>query len=139
VEVVTGDLLVARLAPWSPDGLEKAADRQFREEQNDGVAQPMYSVSVFVTPVEPGRDLTETMIGLCGHIRQIPLNAKWVTFTTGRKLADQNFTLRLSEPPPKHYDVLIGPSLDAARVSSLSAVLSEYPRRRFPACDQPVT
>jgi hypothetical protein len=52
VEVVTGDLLVARLAPWSPDGLEKAADRQFREEQNDGVAQPMYSVSVFVTPVE---------------------------------------------------------------------------------------
>jgi hypothetical protein len=134
MDVETGDLLVARLWRWDADRLRQDAERDHRERLAAGEAEPDYSVSVFAKPKIGGQAVEDLMHELCEHILQVPRSANWVTFSTGTRLLKAGFPLRLSEPPPHHYDVVLGTDLELADVKGLAEVLGEQDKRRFPAC-----
>ena len=133
MDVEMGDLLVARLWQWDAERLRKDAERDHTDRLAAGEADPDYSISVFAKRRNEGQPVEALIQDLCQHIGEYR-SAWWVTFTTDRRLRGEGFLLRLSEPPPDHYDVVLGADLDSADLPGLAAVLGELPRRRFPTC-----
>ena len=133
VEVEAGGMLVARLWRWDEERLRKDAERDHRERLVSEEVDPDYSISVWAMPKPEKKAVDDLMQELCQHI-QAYRSAAWVTFTTRQRLHENGFSLRLSEPPPRHFDVVLGNDLESADFKGLEAILGEEPRRRFPAC-----
>jgi len=134
VHVEPGDLLVARVWRWDAERLRLDAERDHAVDLAAGIQNPEYSISVFARRHQAGEDIEAAMRDLCQRINR---RAQWVAFTTDRILRGKGFELRRNEPPPDHYDVLLGSDLARADVAGLEAVFSEHPRRRFPSCQLP--
>jgi hypothetical protein len=132
VEVEPGDLLIARVWRWDAPRLLLDAERDHAVQVSEGAVNPDYSISVFGRTHAPADNVEDAMRDLCGRINR---KAAWVAFTTGSALRDKGFTLRLSEPPPSHYDVVLGSDLAQADVAGLEALFVEHDRRRFPSCE----
>jgi hypothetical protein len=133
VEVTGGELIIARLWRWDAERLQMDADRDHAEQLAAGEVDPDYSISVFGLQVDEGMTAEEAMRALCERI--VPhRSANWVTFTTEQRLSEEGFKIRLREPPPAHYDVILGTDLDVADVARLAGIFNEHQRRRFPSC-----
>jgi hypothetical protein len=124
--------LIARLWRWDAERLRADASADYLDRLASGDENPDYSVSVWGVPKPGDKDVETLMRDLCEYVRQVR-DARWVAFTTDRRLRDKGFPLRASGPP-RHYDVVLGTDLAQADVDGLAGVFSEHERRRFPAC-----
>ena len=133
LHVENGDLLVARLWRWDEERLREDAERERREQLASGVAFPDCCVSVWGMIKTPDCPLDALVSRLCEHMFTYR-TAKWVAFTTDRRLKSSRFELRLREPPPCHYDLVLGTDFEAADYAGLAALFDEYGRRKLHEC-----
>jgi len=129
VEVRAGDLLIVRFSPMRLEKLIEDAE----DEAADCIAhgEPVvYSISTFGL-VRPSSDVTvdDLIMTICA---EAPVGGKNIWLTTARDLSAARFNVQRSEPPPHHYDVILGDKLDEADVQRLVDLL-EPGRRRNPA------
>jgi len=130
VEAQPGDLIVARLWRWDVERLRLDAETDYRERVRLGQRDPYYSISAWALRLPSEGDVEATVEALFVHIRNFR-TARWAAVTTDRRLRSKGFDISISEPPPKHYDVVLGRDLAAADFDGLEAVFNEDDRRRF--------
>ncbi|GAA4718811.1 hypothetical protein [Phytohabitans rumicis] len=129
VEVPEGELLIVRFSPMSFDRLKAQAE----EEADDCAARGeslVYSISTFGlvrSNVETGID--DLVIQIC---KEAPVSGKNIWLTTERDLSSAGLAVRRSEPPPHHYDVILGSESVEADIWKLVR-LFEPNKRRNPA------
>lgn len=129
VEVPPGELLVVRFAPVRPEKLieQARAEAAYCAQRGE---PPVHSVSVFglIRP-DPQTSLDTLIETIC---REAPVGGRNVWLTTRTDLAAVGLTVRPSEPPRHHHDVVFGEQLDPTDVQAFVQLL-ERDKRRNPA------
>lgn len=110
------------------------ADMQEALADDPEAAPPYYAVSTFGAVKEPGVDVETLMMELAASI---PRRSNWIVFAGHRELEAEGFPVRQTEPPPGHYDAILGDALRNEDIARLHAVFDRYERRRFPTCQVP--
>lgn len=128
LEVETGDLLLVRFSPMNVQA--------FMEDAEDSAAEcvgrgdpPVYSISTFGAFKPADVTVEDLLLRICD---EAPVTGRRVWLNTRSALMKLGFSAQLSEPPPHHYDVVLGGELLLADVERL--VKSFEPgRERNPA------
>lgn len=130
MEIEQGDRLVARVWRWDAERLRKDAEADHAQQVALNYAEPDYSVSVFASPVvhEPGQ-VEEIALRLERNLLE-HRSFRYITFTTMSRLTASGFEVRLNEPPPDHYDVVLGTELNEDALTKLSAIFDENEKRK---------
>jgi hypothetical protein len=110
------------------DKLREAAEDEAAECRADG-RQVVHSISTFGMHRTRGVTEDEIIVTIC---REAPVGGRNVWLTSSSELLNAGFEIELSEPPPHHYNVILGPELISADIKRLVEVL-EPNRRRNPA------
>lgn len=111
--IADGDLLVVRMWRWDADKLIEDAERSRREAVSDRLVD--CNVSVYAMVKRPAESVEGLAQRLCRYlIDERGPRARRVAFTTGQRLQTRGFHLRLAEPPPHHYDLILGPDEQSA-------------------------
>ncbi|MEV0483167.1 hypothetical protein AB0I69_21490 [Streptomyces sp. NPDC050508] len=119
-DVLVGDLMIARFAPYSAEKIKEKAERDYERLRLEGKA-PFYGISTYAI-VRP--DEETTVEDLITHICQtVKINGRKVAVTTRRHLEAEGFRVERSEPPRHHHDVILGNELRDSDVKRLEAVL----------------
>ena len=129
LQVDPGDQVVIRAWQWDEARLRQDAELDFAEQQSMGIENADYSISVFMSEACNGEAVDE--------LKKQPLErltaerrVRRATYTTRRRLEEAGFTTRLNEPPPGHYDVVLGTDLSTSDVAGLASVFGQEPRER---------
>lgn len=121
-----GQLLIVRFAPVRVDKLIEAAEDSYAECLRRG-EQPVYSISTFgLLRTDEAQSVEDMVDQIC---REAPCGGRNVWLATADALAGEGFEVKLSEPPPRHYDVVLGDVLSTPDVDRLVAVLATGRRR----------
>jgi len=115
LELKTGDLLLVRFSPMNVDALMEDAEDAAAECEEYG-DPPVYSISTFGAVKPAGVSVEDLLLRIC---TEAPVSGKRVWLNTEDALARVGFTAQLSEPPPHHYDVILGDELLLADVERL--------------------
>jgi hypothetical protein len=128
VEVEPGGLLLVRFSPMNADGITSAANESADECEAAGEAR-VYSISTFGLTRGPDESMDDLVLRIC---EGSDCNGRTVWVAAQTALEEDGFEVQLSEPPPNHYDVILGEELRVPDVEEL--VKSFEPgRRRNPA------
>lgn len=125
-EFAEGGLVLIRFAPFSAAKLlEQAEDHYFTAEFE---GRPLrYAVSMFgrVLGADEHVDTLVQEVATEAGLR----NGGKVAVVPADVLMGDGFSVHLTEPPPNHYDVELGPSLDEGQADRLSQL---FQRERRP-------
>lgn len=125
-EVLVGDLMVARFAPFSAEKIKEKAERDYERLRMEG-KPPVYAISTFAI-VRPDEQTTidDLITTICQSVK---INGRKVAVTTRRHLEAEGFRVERSEPPAHHHDVVLGDELREMDVKRLEALLLPGVRR----------
>jgi hypothetical protein len=106
LDVATGDLLLVRFSPMNVQALlEDAEDSAEECITND--EPPVYSISTFGLVKAADVTVSDPLLRICS---EAPVTGKKIWLNTGSAIDKIGFAAQLSEPPPHHYDVILGGS-----------------------------
>ncbi|MEV5747159.1 hypothetical protein AB0L00_05020 [Actinoallomurus sp. NPDC052308] len=115
LEVEAGELLLVRFSPMNVPKLVEDAEDSADELVARG-EKPIYSISTFGLVKTPDASVEDLIVRICA---EAPCGGKTIWLTTGSALTEAGFEPRLSEPPPHHYDVVLGERLLVSDVERL--------------------
>lgn len=132
MDLQPGDKLVVRGWKWDAETLRQSAEVSYRQQVEEGVADPEYSVSVFASaePLPDGFDLDTEKRKLVAELLNQPRNTRWAAFTSESRLTAEGFMLHQSEPLPYHHDLVLGKQLRTDVLSTLESIFKEQPREK---------
>lgn len=134
-EVPVAEKLAVRAWSWKPEALERSATREFQarlvQADEHGTASPVdYRISVFARGRGPTESTTELLASLISHAKAQLGEVRWIAAVTETELAEEGFSLELSEPPPHHHDIVLGDHPETLRSQVLCDVFSIHERIR---------
>lgn len=116
---------------WDRETLTIDAQKDMRERE--ALDLPLvHSVSVFALRPAPGESFDETVERLGKHILQYR-RSKWLAVTTAADLERKGFAIEINEPPPDHYDVILGELLTDTAIVALEDLFNARDRRKLVA------
>ncbi|MDX3294629.1 hypothetical protein PV569_13025 [Streptomyces scabiei] len=125
-DVLAGDLMVVRFAPYSAEAMLRKAERDYQRLIDEG-KRPVYAISVFaIVRLNETTTVNDLIIEIC---KTAPAGGKKCAITTERRLNEEGFRLERSEPPRHHHEVVLGQELRETDVKRLEGVLAPGIRR----------
>ncbi|NGO09312.1 hypothetical protein G5C60_17315 [Streptomyces sp. HC44] len=131
-DVLVGDLLIARFAPFSAEKIKEKAERDYERLRLEGKS-PIYAISTFgIVRPDERTSVDDLITTIC---ETAPVQGRKVAVTTRRHLEAEGFRVERSEPPLHHHDVILGNELREMDVKRLEALLLADVRKN-PAWDR---
>ena len=128
LDVATGDLLLVRFSPMNVEKLLQQAKDQADYCESLG-EERVYSISTFGL-VKSDDDVIEDLVArIC---KEAPCRGRTIWLVTASTLREEGYDAHLSEPPPHHYDVILGKELHLTDVERV-VELFEHGRETNPA------
>ena len=128
IDSTEDEILIVRFSPMNHDKLRETAEDEAAECRADG-REVIFSISTFGMCRTADSTDDDLISEIC---REAPVGGRNVWLTSSSELAEAGFRVELAEPPPHHYNVILGPELIPADIKRLVNVL-EPNRRRNPA------
>jgi hypothetical protein len=129
MHLAAGELLIGRAWRWDAEQIAKDIDIDRRTKLAEGEEDPSPSISVFAIPHDGG-DVVDTVQRLKAHVQQYR-RSRWLALVTQSELSQQGFRLVLNEPPPKHYDLVLGHLTTEAAIVELEQAFNVRERMRL--------
>jgi hypothetical protein len=126
-EVPVGELLIVRSNPFGADALSNDAAGDFAERskiaaETGGDPPQDYQISVFARRREEGQTSEALYTELVAHALQYLRGARKVAVVMESELNAALFYLESGDPPPDHYNVVLGTDRAALRSQELAEV-----------------
>lgn len=115
IPATVGELLIVRFSPLRADALLEQAEVSALDCEANGLPR-IYSISTFGRVVSEGDTLSDILNTIC---TEAPVGGKKIWLVSAATLREAGFSVRLSEPPPHHYDVELGTDLCRSDVDKL--------------------
>lgn len=126
--VEAGDLLLVRFSPMNVRGFIEDAEDSADDCETRGEPR-VYSISAFGLVKTMEQTVDDLVLQIC---QEAPCNGRNVWLAVGSVLTRTGFRVLLSEPPPHHYDVILGSEL---RIPDVERLVKHFEpgRQRNPA------
>jgi hypothetical protein len=135
LEVEVGELLLVRFSPMNASGLVEDAEDSANDSEADGKPR-VYSISTFGLTRAADETVDDLVLRVCGTAT---CGGRTIWPVAASSLTTAGLQVQLSEPPPDHYDVILGSELEIPDAEELVKLVEELVnlfepgRRRNPA------